>query len=64
MGSLSEQDRQSAKQMLEVAKQLREKARVASKGGRDDLAEIYGKKAMTLEESVKSMVKMLQAGVG
>jgi len=63
MASLTEEDRQSAKQMLEVAKQLREKARIAAKGGRDDLAEIYGQKAMKLEASVKNMVDMLRAGV-
>ena len=63
MASLSEEDRQSAKQMLEVAKQLREKARIAAKAGRDDLADAYGSKAMKLETSVKNMVQMLQAGV-
>jgi len=64
MASLSEEDRQSAKQMLEVAKQLREKSRIAAKAGRADLAEIYGQKAAKLETSVKNMVDMLRAGVG
>lgn len=50
--------------MLEVAKELREKARIASKAGRSDLAEIYGQKAVKLETSVKNMVEMLRAGVG
>ena len=63
MAALSEEDKQHAKQMLEVSKQLREKAKIAAKAGREDMAEIYGQKALKLEESVRSMVKMLQAGV-
>lgn len=56
-------DAACAKQMLEVAKAMREKSRMAAQAKKHDLAELYGAKAQKLEDSVRTMVRMRQVGV-
>jgi len=57
-------DAACAKEMLTVAKAMRDKARVAAKAGKDDLADLYHAKATKLENTVRSMIDMKKAGLG
>lgn len=56
-------DTACAKEMLAVAKAMREKARMAAQAGKNDLAELYGAKAAKLESTIRNMIDMKKAGL-
>jgi len=51
------------KQMLSVAKNLREKSVLFARAGRDELAEAYAKKAEKIEYTVKGVLALRKRGL-